>query len=102
MALAQDGSGSGEVQDCYDLIAASQSLADFGLGGVFPVTVLESKDRVEFVRQAVHCLQEKSEGDEAGQLAEGERRGISGGDGVGIYSEESTGCGRRQYQPDSL
>jgi len=53
LALAQDGSR--EVQDCYDLIAALQSLADFGLGGVLPVTVLECKDRMEFVRQAVQA-----------------------------------------------
>jgi len=53
LSLAQPGSR--EVQDCYDLIAALQSLADFGLGGVLPVTVLESKDRMEFVRQAVQA-----------------------------------------------
>merc|ERR1719308_581730 len=53
LSLAQPGSR--EVQDCYDLIAALHSLADFGLGGVLPVTVLESKDRMEFVRKAVQA-----------------------------------------------
>ena len=59
-----------EVQDCYDLIAALQSLADFGLGDVLPVTVLNCKDRMEFVRKAVeakHNAYKNTETDDAGQ-----------------------------------
>ena len=51
LSLAPDGVR--EIQDCYDLIAALQSLADFGLSDVLPVTVLTCKDRMEFVRRAV-------------------------------------------------
>jgi len=51
--LALADPGSREIQDCYDLITALQSLEDFGLGGVLPVSVLECRDRMELVRQAV-------------------------------------------------
>ena len=53
LSLAPEGVK--EVQDCYDLIAALQSLADFGLGDVLPVSVLQCKDRMEFVRRAVRA-----------------------------------------------
>jgi len=45
--------GNREIQDCYDLIAALQSLSDFGLDQVLPISVLECKDRMELVEQAV-------------------------------------------------
>ena len=51
LSLAPEGVR--EVQDCYDLIAALQSLADFGLHDVLPVTVLNCQDRMEFVRRAL-------------------------------------------------
>ena len=45
--------GLREVQECYDLIAALQSLTDFGLDDVLPVSVLNSQDRMEFVMRAL-------------------------------------------------
>ena len=51
LSLAPDGVR--DIQDCYDLIAALQSLADFGLSDLLPVTVLNCQDRMEFVRRAV-------------------------------------------------
>ena len=51
LSLAPDGVR--DIQDCYDLIAALQSLADFGLSDFLPVTVLNCQDRMEFVRRAV-------------------------------------------------
>ena len=51
LSLAPDGVR--EVLDCYDLIASLQSLADFGLSDVLPVTVLNCKDRMDLVRRAV-------------------------------------------------
>merc|ERR1719193_402498 len=42
-----------EIRECTDLIASLQSLADFGLADVHPMVVLKSRDRVEFVAQAL-------------------------------------------------
>ena len=53
LSLAPDGVR--EIQDCYDLIAALQSLADFGLQEVLPVSVLQCQDRLEFVRRALQA-----------------------------------------------
>ena len=46
-------SNSKEILDCGDLISSLQSLADFGLSDVHPVTVLNSKNRLEFVIKAL-------------------------------------------------
>ena len=53
LSLAPEGVR--EVQDCYDLIAALQSLADFGLQDVLPVSVLQCQDRLQFVRRAIQA-----------------------------------------------
>ena len=55
LSLAPDGVR--DIQDCYDLIAALQSLADFGLSDLLPMTVLNCQDRMEFVRRAVQTKQ---------------------------------------------
>ena len=43
------------IDHCYDLLAALQSMEDFGLGHVLPLTILESKDRLQFVKMAVEA-----------------------------------------------
>ena len=43
------------IDHCYDLLAALQSMEDFGLGNVLPVTILEAKDRLHFVKMAVEA-----------------------------------------------
>ena len=48
-------SSSKELLDCGDLISSLQSLADFGLPQVHPVTVLKSKNRLDFVVQALNA-----------------------------------------------
>ena len=41
------------LDHCYDLLAALQSMQDFDLGHVLPLTILETRDRLKFVRLAV-------------------------------------------------
>ena len=41
------------LDSCYDLLAALQSMEDFGLAQVLPLTILETRDRMVFVRRAV-------------------------------------------------
>merc|ERR1719370_1935319 len=43
------------IDHCYDLLAALQSMEDFGLGNVLPLTILEAKDRLHFVKMAVEA-----------------------------------------------
>ena len=43
------------IDHCYDLLAALQSMEDFGLGHVLPLTILEAKDRLQFVKMAVEA-----------------------------------------------
>ena len=43
-----------EISECFDLISSLQSLSDFGLPDVHPFSVLNSKNRVEFVTLALN------------------------------------------------
>ena len=42
-----------EISECVDLISSLKSLTDFGLSDIHPVTVLNSKNRLEFVIKAL-------------------------------------------------
>ena len=44
-----------ELDKCWDLLAALQSMQDFGLGDTLPLTILEARDRLQFVRRAVEA-----------------------------------------------
>lgn len=46
-------SSSKELLECSDLISALQSLADFGLPDIHPISVLKSKNRLDFVIKAL-------------------------------------------------
>lgn len=48
-------SSAKEIIDCGDLISSLQSLADFGLPHIHPVTVLNAKNRLDFVVQALNA-----------------------------------------------
>ena len=43
-----------EISECFDLTSSLQSLADFGLPDVHPFSVLNSKNRIEFVTMALN------------------------------------------------
>ena len=46
---------SKELLDCADLISSLQSLADFGLSDIHPITVLNSKNRINLVQSAINA-----------------------------------------------
>ena len=46
---------SKELLDCADLISSLQSLADFGLTDIHPITILNSKNRLDLVQSAINA-----------------------------------------------